>query len=117
MLSIAWQQPAPAGISQQQRVSIDAILRAHGSYVSEEGVYKLSFTRDDLRVRMRQAQVVPRKAISAWVAFAAGTHHEAAVTGQFVLLEDEVNPTLTAALDGGLHVVGLGSSLLFERPR
>jgi hypothetical protein len=51
------------------------------------------------------------------VAFVAGTHHEAALRGQLVLLEDEVNPALTAALDGGLQVVGLGSSLLFETPR
>jgi hypothetical protein len=55
VLSIAWQQPAPAGISQQQRVSIDSILGAHGSYVPEEGVYKLTFPRDDLRVRINQA--------------------------------------------------------------
>jgi Domain of Unknown Function (DUF1259) len=39
------------------------------------------------------------------------------LTAQFALLEDEVNPVLTAALDSGLEVTGLGGSFLFERPR
>jgi len=51
------------------------------------------------------------------VAFASAIHHEAILTGQFLLLDDEVNPVLTVALEAGLEVTGLASSSVFEGPR
>jgi hypothetical protein len=117
VLAVCSAESALASVSEEQRNAIDGIVGTHGNYVPEEGVYKLTFARDDLRVRTTGGRLVPRPAVSAWAAFAAGIHHDALLKGQLVLLEDEVNPVITAALEGGLQVTGLGSSLLFEVPR
>src|SRR5438105_3403285 len=109
--------PIRAAVSEQQRSSIDKILGTHGSYIAEEGVYRLMFARDDVKVSVNRVRLLPGLGMSAWAAFAAGIHHEGLLTGQFVLLEDEVNPVLTAVMDAGLEVTALGSSLLFEVPR
>jgi len=51
------------------------------------------------------------------VAFAPAVHYGALLTGQFLLLEDEVNDVLTAALDAGLGVTGLAAMTSFDGPR
>ena len=43
------------------------------------------------------------------VSFTSAIHHEAILTGQFLLLEDEVNPVITVVLDAGLDVTGLAA--------
>jgi hypothetical protein len=63
------------------------------------------------------ASAARRFGLNSWVAFTSAIHHDALVTGQFLLLEDEVNPVITVALDAGLDVTGLAASSLFERPR
>jgi hypothetical protein len=52
--------------------------------------------------------------LNSWVAFTSAIHHDALVTGQFLLLEDEVNPVITVALESGLDVTGLAALPLFE---
>ena len=42
---------------------------------------------------------------------------EAMMMGDTVLLEDEVNPAMSAALDAGLEVTALHSHLFFDRPK
>ena len=44
-------------------------------------------------------------------------HQEGAVNGEVIVLEDEVNRVMSAALSAGLEVTGLGATLLFEQPR
>src|SRR5438105_916042 len=109
--------PVRAAVSEQQRSSVDRIFGTRGSYISEEGVYRLTFARDDIKVSVNHVRLLPGLGISGWAAVAAGIHHEGLLAGQFVLLEEEVNPVLTAVLDAGLEVTALGSSLLFEIPR
>ena len=38
------------------------------------------------------------------------------LTGQLLLLEDEVNSVVSAALDAGLNVTGLAASSVFDGP-
>ena len=44
-------------------------------------------------------------------------HHEALLSGQLLLLEDEVNPVMTAVLNAGLEINGLADSSTFDGPR
>jgi hypothetical protein len=55
--------------------------------------------------------------LNSWVTFSSGVHREAILTGQFLLLGDEVNPVLSAALDNNLEITGLADSTLFAGPR
>jgi hypothetical protein len=42
---------------------------------------------------------------------------EAFLTGQLLLLEDEVNPVMTTVLNAGLEITALADSSTFDGPR
>lgn len=105
-----------AEISQQTRTSIDHVIGRKGSYVPEEGVYKIILPREDATVVQDYQTLSPNLGLNSWVAFASGVHHEAILTGEFLLFDDEVNPVLDAVLEAGLEVTGLAASSSFEGP-
>jgi hypothetical protein len=55
--------------------------------------------------------------LNSWAAFKRGIHDEAILTGQLLLLDDEVDSAISAALDARLDVTGLASSAVFDGPR
>lgn len=57
--------------------------------------------------------------LTSWAAFAPGRKPgvEAMVMGDLVLLEDEVNPAMSAALEHGLEVTALHNHFFFDEPR
>src|SRR5206468_8689317 len=83
----------------------------------EESAYKFSFPRTDLAVRVGRQRLSASQSPRSWVTFSPSIHQEGLVTGEIILLEDEVNRVMSAALNAGLDVTGLGTTLLFEQPR
>jgi len=104
-------------ISQQARAALDRTLGTKGVYVDEESAYTFAFPRTDLSVHVGRQRLSPAQAPRAWATFSPSMHQEALVSGEIIVLEDEVNPAMSAALSGGLEVTGLGGTLLFDRPR
>ncbi len=104
-------------ISQQARAALDRTLGTKGVYVDEESAYKFAFPRTDLSVHVGRQRLSPAQAPRAWATFSPSMHQEALVSGEIIVLEDEVNPAMSAALSGGLEVTGLGNTLLFDQPR
>lgn len=104
-------------VSEQTRAALDRVLGTKGVYVAEESAYKFAFPRNDVSVQVGRQRLSPAQAPRSWATFAPSMHQEAMVSGELILLEDEVNPVMSAALDGGLEVHGLGATLLFEQPR
>ena len=104
-------------MSPQARAGIDRALGTKGVYVQEESAYKFAFPRADLSVRVGRQRLSPTQAPRSWVTFSPSMLHEGAMNGELILLEDEVNRVMTAALNAGLEVTGLGSASLFEQPR
>src|SRR5206468_1608201 len=104
-------------ISEQAQAGLDRTLGAEGTYVSEESAYKFSFPRTDVSLRVGTQRLSPAQAPSSWATFSPSKRRQAMVHGEFLLLDDEVNPVITVALKSGLEVTGLGSTLLFEQPR
>src|SRR5258708_26610273 len=47
----------------------------------------------------------------------AGMKGEAMVMGDLVLMQDEVNPVMSAALNNGLQVTGLHNHFFFDEPK
>jgi hypothetical protein len=107
---------AAAEVSEQARSSIDRVIGHKGTYVSEEGVYKITLPREEAAIVQDYQRLSPNLGLNSWAAFASGVHHEAVLTGQFLLLEDEVNPVLDVVLDAGLDVTGLAASCSFDGP-
>src|SRR5205085_8683661 len=59
----------------------------------------------------------PFMGLGTWAAFTKGSHTDATVMGDTVLLEDEVNPAMSAALDNGLAVTALHNHFFFDHPK
>jgi len=103
-------------ISEQARAGLDRALGVRGVYVSEESAYKFTLPRADLSIRVAGQLLAPDQVPVSWVVFSPAMHREAFVNAELVLLEDEVNPAISAALQSGLQVSGLGPRLLFVQP-
>ena len=108
---------ALAAVPQQARTLIDHLTGVKGTYAPDDGVYKVVFPREEATVVQDYQKLSPNLGLNSWAAFMSAIHHEALVTGQFLLLEDEVNPVITVTLDAGLEVTGLAASSLFDGPR
>ena len=104
-------------ISEQARAALDRTMGMKGVYVSEESAYRFTFPRTDVSLRVSGQRLSPAHAPRSWATFSPSLHREAMVNGELALLEDEVNPVISVALQSGLQVTGLGSRLLFEVPR
>jgi hypothetical protein len=107
---------AAAEVPEQARSSIDRVIGHKGTYMSEEGVYKIILPREEATIVQDYQRLSPNLGLNSWVAFTSGVHHEAVLTGQFLLLDDEVNPVLDVLLGGGLEVTGLAASCSFQGP-
>lgn len=108
---------ADAAVPPATRASIERLLGLPGTYIAEEGVYKVVIPREEATVVNDEQPLSPDLGLNSWAAFTAGVHHEALLTGQFLLREGEANPVLGKVLETGLQVTGLAASSVFEGPR
>ncbi|MGI9071774.1 MAG: DUF1259 domain-containing protein [Bryobacteraceae bacterium] len=114
--TVLFTDTAGAVVSEETRTSIERAVGHKGSYIPEEDVYKVILPREEAAIVQDYQTLSPNLGLNSWVAFTSGIHHEALLTGQFLLLDDEVNPVLEAALDAGLEVTGLAVSSPFHGP-
>ncbi len=96
---------------------IDNLTGLKGKLNEKEGVYKVTFPRDDVKVVVDGWTMPPFMGLGTWAAFTKGTHTEAMVMGDTVLFEDEVNAAMSAALDNGLNVTALHNHFFFDQPK
>ncbi len=95
---------------------IDQITGLKGKLNDKEGVYKVTFPRSDVKVAVDGWTMPPFMGLGTWAAFAE-TRDGAIVMGDTVLFEDEVNPTMSVALDNGLSVTALHNHFIFDHPK
>ncbi len=105
-----------AALTEKTRASIDEITGAKGVYTPDENVHRVSFPRSDLKVTIEGRPAHPFMGFGSWAAFTPG-HGGTMVMGDMVLLEDEVSPAMSAALDNGLEVTALHNHFFYESPR
>lgn len=118
--SLIWAQgnPVTESKSPEQGIlkKIEQLTGAKGEYVSQEGVYKVGFPRSDLKVEISGTKMVPAMGLGVWAAFKI-TGGKAMVMGDTVLTEDQVNPTLDAALENGLEVTAIHNHFFWDSPK
>ena len=95
---------------------IDELTGLKGKMNEKEGVYKVTFPRNDVKVVVDGWTMPPFMGLGTWAAFTA-TKDGAMVMGDTVLFEDEVNAAMSAALDDGLNVTALHNHFFFDHPR
>jgi hypothetical protein len=96
---------------------IDTITGLTGKLNEKEGVYRVTFPRNDVKVAVDGWTMPPFMGLGTWAAFTQGSNTEAMVMGDTVLFEDEANPAMSAALDNGLSVTALHNHFLFDHPK
>ncbi|MEO7651223.1 MAG: DUF1259 domain-containing protein [Bryobacteraceae bacterium] len=116
-LSVLVALPAVAAIPEGQRSKIDELTGAKGSYTAEEDVYRVTFPRSDVNVKVEGRGMHPFLGLTSWAAFTPHAPGGLMVMGDLVLFEDEVNPVMSAALDNGLEVTALHNHFFFDSPR
>jgi hypothetical protein len=95
---------------------IDELTGLKGKFNEKEGVYRVTFARDDVKVSVAGWQMPPFMGLGTWAAF-QGSNDRAMMMGDTVLFEDEVNDVMSAALDNGLSVTALHNHFFFDEPK
>lgn len=87
-----------------------------GSYDAKEGVFTVRYPRNDLDVSAGGMHITAPFGLTAWAAFTRTGPH-VTVMGDMVMLEDQVNPVMSVALESGLQVTALHNHFFWETPR
>jgi len=95
---------------------IDSLTGLKGKFNEKEGVYKVTFPRNDVKIAVDGWTMPPFMGLGTWAAF-QGSNDKAMMMGDTVLFEDEVNPAMSAAFDNGLSVTALHNHFFFDHPK
>src|SRR6266404_4921740 len=88
------------------------ILGRKGDYTDD--VLKVNLPRSDLKVTVAGVATPTAFGFGGWLAMTKGDKGMDVMMGDLVLLEDEVNPVMSALLDNGLEVTALHNHFFFE---
>jgi len=95
---------------------IEQLTGAKGTFDEKEGVFKVGLPRGDIAATVAGVKMSVPMGLGGWAAFQP-CEHGAMVMGDNVLLEDQVNPVMSVALDSGLEVTALHNHFLWDSPR
>jgi hypothetical protein len=95
---------------------IEQLTGLKGALNEKEGVFKVSFPRKDLAITIAGVHMIPDLGLTAWAAFKHADDHTM-VMGDIVVLENEINPVMSAALDNGLEVTALHNHFVWDSPK
>jgi hypothetical protein len=107
---------APPSAASLDTANIETLTGAKGALDAKEGAFKVSVPRSDLSVTAAGVKMTPPLGLTSWAAFKRAGDH-VVVMGDLVLLEDQVNPVMSAALDNGLEVTALHNHFFWDTPK
>jgi hypothetical protein len=96
---------------------IEQLTGLKGSLNKEEGVFRVTVPRSDVPISVDGWKMAPFMGLTTWAAFTQGKKAEAMVMGDLVLMQDEVNPVMSAALGAGLSVTALHNHFFYDEPK
>ncbi len=95
---------------------IEQLTGVKGELNEKEGVFKVSVPRTDLQVTTAGVKMNPAMGLTSYAAFMkAGA--KTMVMGDTTLLEDQVNPVMSVALEAGLEVTALHNHFFWDSPK
>jgi len=112
--------PALAATLQAQEMPADyqevlKVLGRKGDY--QAAVLKVNIPRNDLQVTIAGLGTPTPFGFGGWVAMTKGDGRQEVMMGDLVLLQEEVNPVMSALLEHGLDVTALHNHFFWEEPR
>ncbi len=78
-------------------------------------VYKITFPRFDLKVKVNDFSVAPGLALGTWIGFVS-MGNESMMMGDLVLLDEEVGPVVNKLVASNLSVTAIHNHLVNEKP-
>jgi hypothetical protein len=108
-----------SGLSSAQTLPADyqavlTYLNRTGDFAA--GVLKVNIPRNDVQVSVAGVRTPTPFGFGGWVAMTKGDGGREVLMGDLVLLQDEVNPVMTALLDRGLDVTALHNHFFWDQP-
>lgn len=91
------------------------MLGKKGDY--KANVLKINIPRNDLHVTVDGVNTPTAFGFGGWLAMTRGSGGMDVMMGDLVLLEEEVNPVMSALLDNGLEVTAVHNHFFYEEPR
>src|SRR6267378_5917629 len=108
--SVARAQEIPAEYQQ-----VLTALGKQGDF--KDKVLKVNIPRNDLSVTVANIKTPTPFGFGGWVAMTKGTGGMDVMMGDLVLLQDEVNPVMSALLENGLEATALHNHFFWDEPR
>lgn len=110
--------PSPSSTTQPSldldATQIDSVLGRKGK--NNGGIYQFSFPRAE-KITDDGMEVPASMGVATAINFQPTGGGKAAITGDFVLLNNEVNPVMKALRENGIAVTAVHSHMLMESPR
>lgn len=98
--------------------AIEAALGKKGTYVSAQATHSTALPRNDLKVTIKGEPVPISFGFGGWVAIKHTLDGKSAMLmSDTVLLQEEVNPLMSAALAQGLEIGTVHNHFFYEEPR
>ena len=107
---VLWAQEIPAEYQQ-----VLTITGKSGDY--KANVLKVNVLRNDLHITVDKVALPTPFGFGGWFAMTKGDGGDDVMMGDLVLLQEEVNPVMSALLANGLEVTALHNHFFWEEPR
>jgi len=82
----------------------------------KDGVLKVNIPRNDLNMTVQGVSTPTPFGFGGWVSFTKTTDGDEVMMGDLVLLQEEVNPVMSALLDNGIDVTALHNHFFWDEP-
>src|SRR5437867_5112451 len=108
--------PSLAAEGKLDTAKIKQLTGVKGEVSEKEGVFKVTAPRSDLKVTIAGVKMTPPMGLASYAAFmkAGG---KTMIMGDTTLLEDQVIPVMSVALDNGLEVTALHNHFFWDSPK
>jgi hypothetical protein len=117
----AWGSPTAGktpALTAAEIAAIEAALGKKGTYVEAQATHTTPLPRNDLKVTIKGEPVPISFGFGGWVAIKHTLDGKSAMLmSDTVLLQEEVNPLMSAALAQGLEIGAVHNHFFYEEPR
>jgi hypothetical protein len=118
LLAVAAVCMPTAAVAQGVPAEYQQVLTALGKQGDfKDNVLKVNIPRNDVKVTVAGVATPTPFGFGGWVAMTKGDAGHEVLMGDLVLLQDEVNPVMSALLENGLDVTALHNHFFWDEPR
>src|SRR5207237_2451473 len=108
--------PTVGAVGKLDTAKIEQLTGVKGELNEKEGVFTVRAPRTDLQVTTAGVKMNPAMGLTSYAAFMkAGA--KTMMMGDTTMLEDQVNPVMSVALDNGLEVTALHNHFFWDSPK